>query len=332
METRIEPGARHGVFCPRSEWLDPLFAWFGAGTTSEGHLPVGLVLQPYTARTGADEISVAPDLLDTPVRSLLAEAGLAEAGIARVQLTSEEAAHYGVWQHVAEADAHLGRAVAEQTRGGAFVLGLLGNCNSSWGMLAGLQRAASADRERRVGLIWIDAHADFNTPETSMSGWLGGMPVSVASGQSLERLRLTAGLDPAISAGDIVMMGMRDVDPLEQGLLDRSEVTLVSASDMVARGRTMRDAVDRLARRVDVIYIHVDVDILDATEIPGSFYETAGGPTAAQVAHVLEELTANPKVAALGISSFPTAERGRQVSLASAKTLVRGALAGLRAR
>jgi arginase family enzyme len=333
VEKLIDTGARHGAFYrPRPEWLDPLFAWLGAGASVEGRPPVGLVLQPYTARTGPDEISIAPDLLEPKVRTLLAEAGLEEAGVARVQLTSEEAAHYGVWQHVAQADAHLGRAVAEEARGGAFVLGLLGNCNSSWGMLAGLQRTASPDRKRRVGLIWIDAHADFNTPETSLSGWLGGMPVSVASGQSLERLRLTAGLDPAIATGDIVMMGLRDVDPLEQGLLDRSGVTVVSAADMVAHSQNMLDAVNRLARRVDVIYLHVDVDILDATEIPGSFYETPGGPTAEQVARVLKVLMTNPKVAALGISSFPTAERGRQVSLASVETLVREALAGLKVR
>jgi len=54
---------------------------------------------------------------------------------------------------------------------------------------------------------------------------------------------------------------------------------------------TARDAGDGLARQVDVIYVHMDVDILDAPEIPGSFYETPGGPTAGQVARVLEELT-----------------------------------------
>jgi arginase len=158
------------------------------------------------------------------------------------------------------------------------------------------------------------------------------MPVSVAAGQSLHRLRLTAGLDPALSPGNIVMMGLRDVDPLEQVLLDESDVTLVSAADMVALSDVMREAVARLAQSVDVIYLHVDVDILDATEIPGSFFETPDGPTAGEVAAVLEELSANPKVAAVGISSFPTAETGRDVSLRSAMTLVRSVLAGLKAR
>ncbi|MEE8573363.1 MAG: arginase family protein [Gemmatimonadota bacterium] len=153
--------------------------------------------------------------------------------------------------------------------------------------------------------------------------------MSLAAGQSLQRMRLTAGLDPAIPTRNIVMMGLRDVDPLEQVLIDESHITTVSTADMVGRTDTMKEAVARLAERVDVIYLHVDLDILDATAIPGSFFETAGGPTAEEVAEVLRELTSHPKVGALGIASFPTAEEGRTTSLRSAMTLIRAALEGL---
>ena len=301
-----------------------------ASDTTE--LRVGLVLQPYTGRRGVDEISIAPDLLHPRVMELLGETGIVTSGTAAVQLTPEESGSYGVWQRVALADAHLGRNVAAMAREGSFVLGLLGNCVSSWGMLAGVQHSGPSVRPLQVGLIWIDAHGDFNTPETSLSGWLGGMPVSVAAGQSLQRMRLTVGLDPAISTRNIVMMGLRDVDPLEQLLIDESHITTVSAADMIGRTSVMSDAVARLAERVDVIYLHVDLDILDATAIPGSFFETAGGPTADEVAEVLRELTGHPKVGALGIASFPTAEEGRATSMASAMTLVRAAMDGLSGR
>jgi len=291
---------------------------------------IGLVLQPYTGRRGADEISIAPDLLQPQVLALLHEMGMDAASTARVELTSEEAGSYGVWQRVSLADAHLGRAVAALARDQTFALGLLGNCISSWGMLAGLQHFGPSARPRKVGLIWIDAHADFNTPETTMSGWLGGMPVSVAAGQSLQRMRVTAGVDPPISTRDIVMMGQRDVDPLEQVLVDESHITAVSPADMIGRTDAMKQAVARLSERVDVIYLHVDLDVLDATEIPGSFFETPGGPTADEVAAVLRELMRNPKVRALGIASFPTAEEGRATSMRSAMTLIRAALEGLR--
>ncbi|MFV1988994.1 MAG: arginase family protein, partial [Gemmatimonadota bacterium] len=331
-EVRIDTGARHGAFYqPRKEWLEPMFSWIGgAGGAAPGgatstELRVGLVLQPYTARPGADEISIAPDLLEPGALALLEEMELQTPRTARVELSAEEAASYGVWQRVSLADARLGREVANMARDGTFVLGLLGNCISSWGMLAGLQRSDPAGGPREVGLIWIDAHGDFNTPETTLSGWLGGMPVSVAAGQSLQRMRLTAGIDPPISTRNIVMMGLRDVDPLEQILLDDSDITTVSAADMIGRTDVMTDAIAGLAERVDVIYLHVDLDILDAAEIPGSFFETAGGPTAEQVAAVLRELTGQPKVGALGIASFPTAEEGRDTSMRSAMMLIRAA-------
>ena len=332
VEQRIDTGARHGAFyLPRAAWLEPMFTWIGGASDTEDstRLQIGLVLQPYTGRRGADEVSIAPDLLHPRVLALLEETGMDIAPTAHVELTPEEAGSYGVWQRVSLADAHLGRDVAAMVRKEMFVLGLLGNCISSWGMLAGLQHSGPSTRPRQVGLIWIDAHGDFNTPETTMSGWLGGMPVSVAAGQSLERMRRTAGLDPAIPTRNIVMMGLRDVDPLEQVLIDESHITTVSTADMVGRTDTMKEAVARLAARVDVIYLHVDLDILDATEIPGSFFETAGGPTAEEVAEVLRELTSHPKVVALGIASFPTAEEGRTTSLGSAMTLIRAALEGL---
>jgi len=293
---------------------------------------VGLALQPYTARPGTDEISIAPELLRPVALDILAAEGHAAGDSACVQLTAEEAGCDGLWERAGLADRHLGQAVAALAREGTFVVGLLGNCISSWGMLAGLQHSGAPDRPLEVGLIWIDAHADFNTPASTSTGWLGGMPVSVATGGCLAKLRLSAGLDPPIRTRNIVMLGPRDVDPPEQVLLDESNVTLVAAQDMIARSATMWSAVERLAQRADVIYLHVDVDILDAAEIPGSFFETPGGPSADEIAEVLRDLMRQPAVRALGIASFPTAERGRATSLASAATLLHGALQGLAER
>lgn len=293
---------------------------------------VGLVLQPYTARRGPDEWSIAPGVLLPEVTRVLMEKGLRLVAAEHVDLSPDEKGRYGEWERLALADAHLGRAVASLEEQGAFVIGLLGNCNSSLGMLAGLQSSGASGRPLRVGLIWIDAHADFNTPETTLSGWLGGMPVSVASGQSLSRLRMTAGLDVPISTRNIVMMGQRDVDPLEQVLLDESQATQLSARELLSQSVEMTRAVEALSRRVDVIYLHVDLDILDATEIPGSFFDTPGGPTATQLAGPLRTLMGNPKVRALGIASFPTAEKGREKSMGSTLTLLRAALDGLRDR
>jgi arginase len=301
-------------------------------TSDSTPLGFGIVLQPYTARRGADEISVAPELLYPEVVRVLQQLEIESMRTERVELTPDEENLYGVWRRLALADAHLGAAVTSMAQEDVFPLGLLGNCNSSLGMLAGLQHAGSSSRPLKVGLIWIDAHADFNTPETTMSGWLGGMPVSVAAGRSLFRLRLMAGLDPPISTRNIVMMGLRDVDPLEQVLVDESEIETISTEEMLQASPRMQQALQRLSNRVDVLYLHIDLDILDATEIPGSFFEVSGGPTADELAEPIRALMQNPKVGALGIASFPTAEEGRVRSMESTMTLIQAAMTGLSER
>ncbi len=158
------------------------------------------------------------------------------------------------------------------------------------------------------------------------------MPVSVATGQSLFRLRLKAGVEPPISTRDIIMMGLRDVDPLEQVLIDESHITTVSTEEMLNRGPRLREALDRLSRQVDGIYLHIDPDILDATAIPGSFFPVPGGPTPAQLAEAIRFLMQHPKVKALGVASFPTAEQGRKTSMESTLTLIRADVRGLTER
>jgi len=290
---------------------------------------VGVVLQPYTARRGVDEISIAPNILYPKVVKMLRDMKIELIEKKSIDLTVEEKKQYGVWNRLALADAHLGRAVSPMVKKGIFTVGLLGNCNSSLGVLAGLQHAGSDSKLLKVGLIWIDAHGDFNTPETTLSGWLGGMPVSVASGQSLFRLRQKAGLNPAISTENIIMMGLRDVDPLEEDLINNSQITTISTEEILKKSPRMLKALDKLTKSVDVIYLHIDLDILDASEIPGSFFEVQKGPTATQLQDPIRFLMQNKKVKALGLSSFPTAKKGRKTSMKSAMTIFQAALKGL---
>jgi len=290
---------------------------------------IGIVLQPYTARTGVDEISIAPNLLYNEVMPLLKELGIDPVDKISIDLTDNEKEQYGVWHRLGLADGHLGEAVSELAGKNEFVLGLLGNCNSSLGMLAGLQHAGEGSDLQTVGMIWIDAHGDFNTPETSLSGWLGGMPVAIASGKCLHRIREKAGLNPALKTRNILMMGLRDVDPLEQVLIDESDITSISAQELINHGTVLQSALEQLSKRVDVIYLHIDLDILDASEIPGSFFEVKEGPLASQLIAPIKMIVSNPKVRAMGIASFPTDEKGREKSLESTMLLIRAGLEGL---
>jgi len=227
---------------------------------------------------------------------------------------------------------HLSRTVAPLIREKIFVLGLLGNCNSLSGMLAGLQNSADPKKSPAIGLLWLDAHGDFNTPETTLSGWLGGMPVAVAAGKCLHRLRKQSGLDPPLSTQNIIMMGLRDVDPLEKELIRDSSITTLSTRQIKEKNRIITKSLDQLANRVDMIYAHIDLDVLDAAYIPGHNFEVTGGLTPSQLSETLEIMMKYKKIKALGIASFPIPEYGRKKSMDSTIQLIQGAIRGLKER
>ena len=88
----------------------------------------------------------------------------------------------------------------------------------------GLQHSGPTSKPLKIGMLWLDAHPDFNTPETTRSGSLGGMPLAVATGRALRRMRIDAHLDPPLLDRFVVMGGVRLTDPLEQELLDKSQI------------------------------------------------------------------------------------------------------------
>src|SRR4029079_16123974 len=100
------------------------------------------------------------------------------------------------------------------------------------GIVGGLQPSGPTREPIRIGMLWLDAHPDFNTPETTRSGSLGGMPVAVATGRALQVMRLDAKLDPPLSDRHVVMGGGRWIDPLEQSLLDQSMIEQLSVDDL----------------------------------------------------------------------------------------------------
>ncbi len=126
-------------------------------------------------------------------------------------------------QPIAEVCRTLYELCRDAALDGAMPVVLGGDHSLSMGSVAAMASAAKAAGER-VGVVWLDAHADFNTPETTRSGSLGGMPVAVATGRCLQRMRLDAGLDPPISDRHVVMGAVRLNDPLEQHLVDQSQI------------------------------------------------------------------------------------------------------------
>ncbi|MGH8624676.1 MAG: arginase family protein [Gammaproteobacteria bacterium] len=245
-----------------------------------------------------------------------------------VELTPKEQTAYGAWNKIGLANAHLARLVSEATQAQSFPLILESNCYGAIGALAGLQMSADP-ASPRIGMMWIDAHGDFNTPETTLSGMLSGMPVAIATGLCLHRLRKQAGLDPPIAPRDVVMVGVRANDPLEQELIDQFGIEMVPAADVKGDRRQLCAAMSRLSSTVDLIYMHFDVDALDESEVASMWLSEPNGPMRTELAAALEVIMAYPKVAAFGISDINPDEDAEGQMVQSALAVIKGGIAGL---
>jgi arginase len=245
-----------------------------------------------------------------------------------VKLSPDEQVAYGAWNKIGFANAHLTRHVFEATQAQAFPLLLESNCYGAVGVLAGLQM--SAPRYPRLGMIWIDAHGDFNTPETTLSGMLSGMPVAIVTGLCLHRLRNQAALNPPIFAKDVVMVCVRANDPLEQESINQSGIEIVvPVADVKGGCCQLRTVMERLSSTVDLIYVHVDVDALDQSEVASMWLSAPDGPTGTELAAALEIIMAYPKISAFGIADIsPNEDVGGQM-VQSAMTVIKGGVAGI---
>jgi arginase len=308
------------------------FAQGGGGDAKQVH--VALVKMPYVGERNVPDTSRGPDYLEEGgIRKLLEQQGVQVKPSLTVALTAEEEKAYGSWNRLALAGGELGKMVSDERRNGIFPIGLLANCNGLLGMLSGLQHSGPTAKPLRVGMVFIDAHGDFNTPETTLSGMLGGMPVAIAAGQCLTRMRLKAGLEPAIPTRHIVELCVRDTDPLEQELLDRSDIQQLTLGDVRTRSANLHREMKRLSEDTDVIYVHVDMDGLDPREVPGVALPVPDGPTSVELAAALTEMFRYEKVGAFGVAAMPFDERDKTgISRQAAYNLILGAVKGVQQR
>jgi arginase len=295
---------------------------------------VSLVKMPYRGERNLPDLSDSPDYLESGgLPTLLQREGSRLKPTSTVALTPGEQKAYGEWNRLALANGHLARIVSADLRDGYVPIGLLANCSALPGMLGGLQRSGSTARPLRVGLVFIDAHGDFNTPETTLSGMLGGMPVAISAGLCLSRMRLKSGLDPALPERHIVLAAVRDTDPLEQDLLDRSAIEQLSVEDIRTRSANVDRQLARLSELTDVIYVHVDMDVLDPREVAGHPLTVPGGPTSLELAAALTQMFRHEKAAAFGVASTPSGQADRDgLARQAAYNLILGALRGVQQR
>ncbi len=252
--------------------------------------------------------------------------------VEEARLTPDEDTEYGGWKRLGMSLGHFADIVTKNERDGYFTVGLLATCPSMPGLVAGLQRSGPTREPIKIGMLWLDAHPDFNTPETTRSGSLGGMPVAVATGRALQVMRLDAKLDPPLPDRHVVMGGVRLTDPLEQNLLDNSMIEQLSVDDLRNITPAVWAQLDRLNRLTDKIYVHIDMDVLDPREVMAHGNKVPNGPSSEQLAKLFEAIfTRYPKASAIGFATIPPTDEGG-LSIAAVNRMIAAAVRGVQAR
>jgi len=173
---------------------------------------------------------------------------------------------------IVSVNSHLAECVKDAIADGSFPLVLAGDCNSCLGTLAGLDNS-------QIGIIWFDAHGDFNTPETSPSGFFDGMSVAIAVGHCYKDLWTHIGKNNPIPESYTLLVGVRDLDTEERERLALSEVNVVTTDELKQAGlkREFASKLAQLQSQVREIYLHLDIDVLDPQEAPGAGFRCPDG-------------------------------------------------------
>ena len=297
-------------------------------SAADGRVRVALTMQPFSP----NGISKGPATMAAGgIQKILADLG-ADVRVHEAKLTADEDREYGGWKRLGLALGHFADLVAQNERDGYLTVGLLATCPSMPGLVAGLQRSGPPLERLRVGMLWLDAHPDFNTPETTRSGSLGGMPVAVATGRALHNMRLDATLDPPLADRYIVMGGVRLTDPLEQHLVDTSQIEQLSVDDLRTASPAVFAQLDRLDRIADTIYIHIDMDVLDPREVMAHGNKVPGGPSSEELARLFEQIFKRyAKASAIGFATIPSTDEGG-LSIAAVNRMIAAAVRGVQAR
>jgi len=192
------------------------------------------------------------------------------------------------------------RALAE-----GFTVVLGGDCTLAAGVAAGARRALG----QPVGVVFIDANADLNTPETTPSGYLHGMALALALGRGEPSVVAALGPEPAVQPAHVALVGFRELDPGERAPLGELGLALpASAARKLGMRVTAALALDGVENGDGPVVVHLDVDAIDPAEMPAKDVTTPGAALSlAEVSDLVTALVASPRVVALEVAEYDPA-------------------------
>ncbi|MDX1418163.1 MAG: arginase family protein [Candidatus Promineifilaceae bacterium] len=251
-----------------------------------------------------NRIFVTPFFLDQP------RPGLKEVARADMQINEPDLPEGDVQERMIAIQRPLSALVTTAVHNGKRPVSIAGDCCTTIGVLAGLQKAGLWPT-----LIWFDAHGDFNTWETTPSGFLGGMPLAMLVGRG--EMRMAEALEmETLPEERVILTDARDLDPEEAMAVQESAVNHLSDVEELLDAPLPKGP----------LYVHFDVDVIDVEEVPAVSYPAADGPSVALLGQVFDRLAASGQVAAVSLSSWtPEMDpdgRSREAAMALLQRLI----------
>ncbi len=177
-----------------------------------------------------------------------------------------------------------------------------GECSFAVGALAGF----SATYKGKLGMLWMDSHGDFNTPESSPSGYIGGMCLAMACGRGPVLGDEIESRRPLLEEGRLIHLGSRALDPPELEMMRASPMGIFTMKKVSLTGtkEVANQVATRLADAADWIACHLDVDVVDSSIISAVNYPTRGGMTIDQVVSLVKALDKTGKLKVLDVAAY----------------------------
>lgn len=220
---------------------------------------------------------------------------------------------------IADVARELAAATAATVRAGAIPLVLGGDHSLAMGSIAGAATAL-AERGEALGVVWLDAHGDINTPSTSASGNVHGMPVAHLLGLGDPRLAGIASRLPAVRPEHMAMVGLRDLDPPEQLHIGQLGISVFTMRDVDEHGlkHVMAEAIAVASRGTGGIYVSFDPDWIDPMDAPGVGTPVRGGATYREGHLALEMIADSGRLVGMDLVEINPVldERNRTAALA----------------
>jgi arginase len=275
---------------------------------------ISLILVPYDSGQPRARMGAGPEeLLRAGLRAELVREGH--------EVDVEVVEARGTWRAEIATTFALAADVANRARDarerGRLPLVVAGNCMMSLGAIAALRTPAS--------VVWLDAHGDFNTPETTVGGFIDGMALATLTGRCWRQMTSAIPGFRPLDEQRVVLAGARDLDPLEARALDSSRVARV---DPHAIGSGLEAAAVECSSGVVDTHLHVDLDVVDTSEGRVNQFAVSGGVTRDDLLAALEATSRKVPVASATLSAydpgFDTGGRVARLAIEVVAAIVRG--------